>query len=125
MPDIFKWGMEWLSDQMLTQASETVTFARGAETVDLSAVVGATEQSSVREWGVAEDVQYTEFIVKKTDLLLPTSGVVLPQRGDQIVRTIDSSPVTYEVTNGADMACWRNSDQYNDVIRIYTNRMTD
>ncbi len=123
MPDLFNWGMTWLSDQMLTQASETVTYARDADTVELSAVVGATEQSIRRDFGMAGDVQFTEFIVNKAELILPNVGLALPIPGDQIIRTVDAVPITYQVSRGPNMAAWRSSDQYEDLIRIYTNRL--
>jgi len=125
MPDMFSWGMRWLSGQMLSQASETVTYARGADTVDISTVVGAAEQSTRRDFRIAIDTEHTEFLIDRADLVIPNVGLTLPERGDQIVRTIDGKPITYLVTQGPDQSFWRVSSQYEDMIRIYTNRKTD
>jgi len=125
MPDFFSWGMRWLSDQMLSQASETVTYARGDDSVVISTVVGAAEQSTRRDFRIAIDTEHTEFLIDRSELIFPTVGLVLPERGDQIIRTVDWKPITYLVTQGPDQSFWRVSSQYEDMIRVYTNRKTD
>lgn len=117
--------MRWLSDQMLSQASETVTYARGDDSVVISTVVGAAEQSTRRDFRIAIDTEHTEFLIDRSELIFPTVGLVLPERGDQIIRTVDWKPITYLVTQGPDQSFWRVSSQYEDMIRVYTNRKTD
>lgn len=121
MADLISEGMSWLSDQLKTQAATAITYRRGAWEVTLQATLG-TQLLRVSDDFGASRVQWTDrdFIINADDLKL--QGVKTePERGDEILMTVDGELLTFKVAAPNLEAVFRYSDSHRKRIRIHTN----
>lgn len=82
-------GADWLSAQLQEHASESVTYARSAQSVTVTAVIGQSEETAVDTNGAILVVRHCDFLIPKTALTFG-NGAIEPQPGDRITRASGS-----------------------------------
>jgi len=124
MADMLRAGAAFLAAQNKAHMSQTVTYQRGAATVELKAKLGRTQRPTQDQFGVQFTWEARDYIVHAADLVL--DGVqVEPQEGDRIVETIGGKAVTFEVLPGPGEPCFRFSDNYRIELRIHTKQIAE
>jgi len=110
--------MSNLHATLAAAAGVTVTYRRGAATVALSAVRGRSDDQDYGDDEGSVTAREWSFILKASDLVL--GGVaVLPELGDEIDVTESGATTTYVVANRTGERCFRYSDQFKLLIRVY------
>lgn len=120
MANLFRAGFAWLADQLERHASETVTYLRGSEFVDVPATFG-------RKLLRVDDGQ-GGFRIEWTDLdfIIPTAKLtfggdpVIPKRGDQILVTVGTQTQTFEVFPFNGEPPWSWADPFQLTVRVRT-----
>ena len=102
-------------DRMRENAGRTITYARGADSVELTAVVGNAGHDQLEDAGMPVTAQSRDYIVKASDLVLDGTAVT-PIAGDEIT---DGTSTFVVRSIGAD-AAWRYSDAARTTLRIHT-----
>ena len=109
-------GLEFLGDEMKDNFSETVTYSRGEDDVEVSAGRGSTEYTVDNGLeAFVEPYESHDFLVVAADLVLDDEPIE-PERGDIIT---DGDENEYEVTapNGVDVY---SADSFGRIYRIHT-----
>lgn len=122
MTDMLARGMEWLSRQRTQHLTQSVTYARGADSVTLPATIGKTEFAIEDGHGLLQKYESRDYLVQTEDLIL-NGTAVLPERGDQIRETQGTSIYVYEVLAPGTEPVWRYSDPYRHTLRIHTKQI--
>ena len=122
MTDLLQQSSDWLEAKRTQYASRVVTYARGAQSVDLSATIGKTTFEVDDGYGVLVRHESRDFLILTADLVLD-AGQVLPQRGDRIRETQNQTVFIYEVSAPGKEPCWRYSDPYRKTLRIHTTEI--
>ena len=122
MTDLLEQGATWLAEQRTEFASRPVVYRRAAESVTLSATLGATTHEFEEVGGVLEQFTSRDFIVRASDLVLDGAAVT-PQRNDRIEVTLNGTLSVYEVVAPTGMECWKWSDPYKQAYRIHTKEI--
>ena len=124
MADILQSGAVWLAGQLQSHAGQTVTYRRGAESVEITATVGQSEY-------MADDVAGFHGSFVSQDWIIPHSVLVLseeqitPRRGDTVERTVNGEVETYEVLPpSADSDVYRDMGGQGALWRIHSKRIT-
>jgi len=112
----------WLEDRRTEHASRTVTYERGANTVDVSASIGRTIFDVDNGFGVVERIEARDFLLLTDDLVLG-GGRTLPERGDRVKEVQGDSTFVYEVMAPGKEPHWRYSDPYRKTLRIHTKHV--
>ena len=86
MSDRMQTAADRLNARLKAHASQTITFARGAHSVQLSASVSEREFSETDAQGFPIVMQAVDFLCDQADLVLNGSAV-LPTTGDLITVT--------------------------------------
>lgn len=113
MADLLERGSRWLEEQRDKYCTRTVTYKRGADSIDVQATVGRTEFKT--DDGETVRIEFTDrdFLILSADLVL-SGGPTLPVRGDKIHETQEDKVYVFEVMD------WRYSDLYRQTFRIET-----
>jgi len=122
MPNLMETGTAWFLDQLITHASETVTYKRGVNSVSVSAGIAETEADTLTEQGIQIQIRMNDFLIKVDDLII-LAVKITPLTGDKIERTVNGKTVTYEVLKLADEKEFRESDRFGTVFRIHTKEI--
>tara|TARA_B100000809_G_scaffold231727_1_gene247104 strand:- start:342 stop:725 length:384 start_codon:yes stop_codon:yes gene_type:complete len=127
MPDLLKRGSDWLHAELLTNASQSVTYRRGtgggALTVTISATIAAQEYQTQDETGAVLMFDLTDFVVNRADLNFG-SGVITPAVDDFILWTDDRSAVqTYELNFPGDGDLFEPVDASENYWVIHTRKI--
>jgi len=122
MADLLQQGAAFLDDRRHEHLTRTVTYERGASTVDLAATVGRTVFEQADESGFIRKVESRDFLVRRTDLVLDGSAA-LPQAGDRVLEPDGSQTQVYEVMAPGGEPPFRFSDPYRKVLRIHTKHV--
>ncbi|MFG0243631.1 MAG: hypothetical protein ACF8R9_12665 [Phycisphaerales bacterium JB054] len=122
MADLLEQGAAFLDDRRHGHLTRTVTYERGASTVDLAATVGRTIFEQADESGFIRKVESRDFLVRRTDLILDGSES-LPKAGDRIRETDGAQFQIYEVMAPGGEPPFRFSDPYRKVLRIHTKHV--
>ena len=94
MTDLLSIGGAWLQGKRRAHLARSVTYRRGASTASIShATVGSTTFRIDTGYGVFERHETRDYIVAVSDL----GDLAPPERGDQIVETIDGVDEVFEV----------------------------
>lgn len=108
---------------MKQSAGRTVTYTRGAQSVQLTAWVGNTlfarqtdEPGASVVWGERD------YLFAVADLVLGGVAAV-PMKGDRITETIDGAALTFELMTPTGEPVWRYADQTRQVARVHTKRV--
>lgn len=121
MTNLLARGVDWLGTQRKTHMSDTVTYRRGAASVQLAATIGSTEFEQDDRAGLTTREQVRDYLIAAADLVL-AGATVLPARGDRI-EEIDAAGTThfYEVLPlGGGKQHYRFSDPHRVTLRIHT-----
>ena len=123
MSDLLKTGSDWLSGQLKSYASQSVTYARGAYSVTVDATVGRTIFDPGDGVATYQKWESRDYLIDTADLILNGSQT-LPARGDTITETIGGVSVVYEVTSPKDTPHFVYSDAYRKKLRIHTSQVS-
>lgn len=119
MTDLLAQGAAWLEDQRHKHLTRTVTYVRGAESVELSATIGRTEFEQADEYGVVRRTESRDYLVRTMDLMIGAAQV-LPKAGDRIRESEDGVTFIYEVMAPGGEPPGRYSDPNRQTLRIHT-----
>ena len=122
MADLLEQGAQFLDDQRHAHMARSVTYHRGASSVELSATVGQTTFEQDYEFGGIRRIQSRDFLVRTADLVLD-SAEVLPVAGDQIREVQGELVFVYEVMAPGSEPPFRYSDPYRKALRIHTKHI--
>ena len=122
MADLLQQGSDWLEAKRTQYASRVVTYARGAQSVEVSATIGKTTFEVDDGYGVLVRHESRDFLILTADLVLDAEQA-LPQRGDRIRETQGQQVFVYEVTAPGKEPCWRYSDPYRKTLRIHSKQV--
>lgn len=122
MSNLMRMGAEFLSEKRHDHTTESVTYKRGAFSVDLSATIGSTDSLDNQVEGVVVDTDRVDFIIRVADLVIDGSNT-LPRDGDEIVFTNGDETRTYQVKPDDQDECYRDCDEFGFDIRVHTTRL--
>jgi len=122
MADLLQQGAAFLDDRRHEHLTRTVTYERGASTVDLAATVGRTVFEQADESGFIRKVESRDFLVRRTELILGGSET-LPKSGDRVREADGSQTQVYEVMAPGGEPPFRFSDPYRNTLRIHTKHV--
>ena len=109
-------GATWLKTQLLENASDPITYSRGAITMSLCATIGTTAWDSEQADGSMIRFESRDYILEAAKLV-PLIG--LPQDGD----LIHDGKHTYEVLALNGTQPFRYSDRHRTIIRVHTKQI--
>lgn len=110
-------GLRMAARALPGSAGGTIVYARGAQTVSVSATYGRSEFQTDTASGVVIEHNDRDFLIEASQLIL--GGVAaIPQRGDVI--TADEK--TYEVLAPGNAQVYRTCDQFDELFRVHTKR---
>ncbi len=122
MTDQLQQGARWLQDRQRQHVARTVTYRRGALSVQLQATAGRTEFEQATDYGIALQSEARDFVVHAADLVLGGARIE-PEVGDRIEETIDGTTHQYEVMAIGGQQCFRYVDADYYAMRIHTKRI--
>jgi len=102
--------------------TRSVSYARGASTVEVQATIGRTEFEQADEFGIVTKTESRDYLIRTADLVLDGQPT-LPKRGDQIRETDGSTTFVFEVLSPGDEPVFRYSDPYRKALRIHTKHI--
>ena len=123
MTDVLQQGLDWLEGQRREHMARTVTYRRGADSVDVLATVGETVFRLTEDYGAQVRVVRRDYLIAADDLVL-SGQRVLPEAGDRIEESDGDQVFIYEVMGpGGGEPDWRYSDPYRRTLRIHTKHV--
>ena len=122
MTDLLENASAWLEEKRTRYASRVVAYARGPQSVEVSATIGKTVFEVDDGYGVLVRYESRDFLLLTADLVIGGEPIV-PQRGDRIRETQGSTTFVYEVTAPGKEPAWRYSDPYRKTLRIHTKQV--
>jgi hypothetical protein len=117
--DLLERGAAWLEEQRRAHMTRTVTYQRGAQSVEVAATVGKTVFRLDTGYGVVERHETRDYLVLAEELVLD-GQTTLPKAGDRVRETEPHMLFIYEVMAPGNEPCWRYSDPYRRALRIHT-----
>ncbi len=118
MPNLMESGAAWLADQLFTHAASPIVYARGGDSVSITAVRAQTIAELNTEFGMNIDVRISDFIIQESDLVLLATKVK-PERGDTITIVIDDETIVYTVLPEFGDDAYRESDRFGNTYRVH------
>ena len=118
MNDLLQTGNAWLQAQRHSHLAHTVTYRRGANSVDLDATVGETTFDVESAHGI-ETWEARDFLIRAADLVLEAAATT-PARGDRIAQVVGAKTLIFEVMAPGDAPAWRYSDRSRRTFRVHT-----
>ncbi len=122
MTDMLEQGASWLDAQRHQHMTRSVSYARGASTVEVQATIGRTVFEQADEYGIVTKTESRDYLIRRADLVLDGQAT-LPKRGDQIRETDGETTFVYEVLSPGDEPVFRYSDPYRKALRIHTKHI--
>lgn len=123
--DLLEWGLTALTTSLKAVASQSVTYARGTDSVDLHATFGRKLlKLDDGEGGIRLQWTDMDFVIPAADLVL-SGAVIEPERGDAIYIVARDKVRQYEVMPYPPDPCWTWSDPYQLMYRIHTKHVAD
>jgi len=117
--DLIQQGLDWLEGQRKAHLSRTVTYRRGAFSVEVLATVGATRFESDDGSGMVVEMESRDYLIASADLVLDGQQVQ-PERGDQVLETRDGATHVYEVMDLGPEKHFVTCDPNGLTLRIHT-----
>lgn len=114
----------WLGDMRSQHLSRTVTYVRGAESVELSATLGDTRYELTDDAGATVQAKATDFIVAADELMLG-GAVAKPQIGDRIRLPAGAKVLVFEVLDLAGAGHYRPADPFGKALRIHAKQIDE
>jgi hypothetical protein len=121
MADMLSYGLSWLSNELITNASEPITYVRGTSYVDVQATLGKKLlKLDDGLGGIRMEWTDMDFLIKANDLTF--DGVqVIPERGDLVYMQLMNQMQIFEVTPfGGTEPAWVWCDPFQTMYRIHT-----
>lgn len=118
MSNLLKTGFEYLASKLKSNASDSVTYVRGASRVTIQATFGKTPYQFQSENGFQVGGEVTDFVFSAGDLIL-NGNLTTPDIGDKIV----TGRATYEAQMVGNEGCWKYSDPFGTMIRFHTKEV--
>lgn len=120
MADLLKNAAQWLHERRHAKLASDVVYQRaaGGSPLTIKATRGREIGDQVVEAELTANSNQTDWIVRKSDLLV-VGVFVEPKRLDTV--TVDSQ--VWEVAEIAGEPCWRYSDEFENAVRIHTVRV--
>lgn len=116
MADLLRAGATWLAGALKNNASQSVTYRRGANSVTVLAIIGSLDNSiSAAFGGVSLDRWGVDFMISVDDLEIDGEAIE-PELNDQI----DYGGATYFVARPDSSQPWFYSDLDGLTYRIHT-----
>ena len=112
----------WLDSMRVAYLSRTVTYSRGAESVELSATLGSTSYEVTDDAGATVRAKATDFIVSP-DALVVGGVKVTPQLGDRIEMTAGERVLVFEVLALPGGEHFRPADPLAKALRIHAKHV--
>lgn len=122
MADLLDAGSQWLDQQRTAHMTRTVTYERGASSVEVPATLGRTLFEQVDRMGLVQRTESRDFLVLAADLVLDGSEAT-PKAGDRIRDAAGSAVQLYEVMAPGSEPPFRYSDPYRRTLRIHTKHV--
>lgn len=120
MTNLIQSGVEWLNGQLKTNAGTEITYARGVDSVNLTAVRGTTRaETSDGEGNMTVRTVIDDWIIEAAELVL-AGELTEPEDGDEIRLTEGEATYVYKVLPIAGEPCFRPSDPFGKRLRIHT-----
>lgn len=104
-----------LSTTLQSIAGTTITYARGATSLTITATVGQTQ--------FEQDTQFGVLTIRTRDFIFPVADLAAldePARGDTITEGSD----VYEVLPEPGVPAFRYSDHGQTIVRVHSKRVT-
>ena len=112
----------WLDDMRTKHMSRTVTYSRGAESVELSATLGSTIYEVMDESGATVQARATDVLISG-DALVFGGQVTMPEPGDRIRVTRGEQVLVFEVMDLGGTGHYRPCDPHGRVLRVHAKHM--
>lgn len=114
--------MAWLAEQLRAHASETVTYTRGAESIEVPAVLGRKLLRIADETGIRVEWTDMDFLIGADDLVINGERVE-PARGDVVQVADVYDTISFEVRPFGDEPAWRWADPHKSMYRIHAKHI--
>ncbi len=112
-------GAAWLAEQLKSQGSTSVTYARGSDSVTIAATLG---RHRPKQTGELVGLEVDQFVIVMTfnaaDLVL-NSNLTTPAKRDLVTFTDHGISFEYEVMPIDGERCWKESDAFGQRIEIH------
>ena len=124
MADLLQQAVDWLDGVRTSHLSQTVTYQRGGESVQLAATLGSTGYETSDDFGATVQARTTDFIVSAEALVLD-GQVTTPQPGDRISVTAGAKVLVFEVLALPGGEHFRLADPHGRMLRIHTKQVDE
>ena len=124
MADLLQQAVDWLDSVRASHLSQTVTYQRGGESVQLAATLGSTGYETSDDFGAMVQARTTDFIVSADALVLDGQHAT-PQPGDRISVTAGAKLLVFEVLALPGGEHYRPADPHGRMLRIHTKRVDE
>ena len=122
MSNLLERGASWLAAKLKASASRTVIYRRGAEFVEVSAVIGKTEYGEGETQDAVITHRMRDYLVLTADLLVG-GRAILPEIGDRIEETASGKTHVHEVLATPSGEVYRYADPFRIQLRIHTKEI--
>lgn len=122
MSDLLQDGLDWLEEQRNAHLVKAVTYHRGASSVEVPAMVGATRFEVDDGYGVIVEQDMRDRIIAADELVLDGERT-LPELGERIHEERDDVTYIYEVMNLGAERHYRFCDPSGKTLRIHTKHV--
>ena len=114
----------WLDGQRVAHMSRTVSYVRGAESVELAATLGSTTYEVTDDAGATVQAKATDFIIS-ADALVLGGETVKPEPGDRINVPAGEKVLVFEVMDLGGAGHYRLADPYGKAWRIHAKQVDE
>ncbi len=114
----------WLGEKRSQHLSRTVTYVRGAASVQVAATLGATTYEVADDAGATVEAKATDFIVA-ADALALGGEQTRPRRGDRIRVPAGAKVLLFEVLDLAGAGHYRPADPFGTALRIHAKQIDE
>lgn len=122
MPDLLQNAAEWHDAMRRQFAASTVTYSRGAASLELAASQGQSEFEQSDGYGARVIVKSHDFLITAADLVLGGQKTE-PKVGDKISETRGDKVFVYQVLPPEGEPPFRPSDPRGVTLRIHTKHI--
>lgn len=117
--DLLQTGAAWLKNQLQANASQAITYTRGADSVALRGTLGKKLlQLQDMDGGVLLEWTDLDVLIPAADLMLD-GETVEPRRGDRVTLVMADNTLTFEVQPIGTEPAWRYCDPFRTMIRVH------
>ena len=124
MSNLFSAAASRFSELRHAAGASEITYARGLDSVTISATVGRVEADPQELSDFVVDSEGVDFIIRRADLDFG-AGAVDPERGDVITLNNGFATVTYDVLPDATDAVFKRCDEFGYDLRVHTERRSE